>query len=428
MSNIRRPNPWPQTFFLSRPEREILYWWARGGGKTAGGIAFLSRWIDNPRYRALVLRHTFDDLQDWRDTALEIYTWLGATTSGKEIVFPSWAKIRCWFLKDQKSYWKYKGHEYQKILIEEITQIPSEELCVMLMWSNRSTVKGIRPQMIATTNPDWPWRLWVKRRFVDVIDPNTTYIWDNWLTRVYIPAKIQDNPVLMESDPEYLMYLKGIKDDQLRKARLEWDREAYDIKGWIYTAQIRQMRDEKRSCLMPYEPWLLVDTYWDLWVSDYTTIIFVQRYWKEVRIIDSYYNQGEWLEFYAQVLRDKKYSYGKHYAPHDIKVRELSTGKTRLDQAKEYWLHFEMVPPISIRDGINKARSIFAYCWFNSEKCKTLLEHLEIYRKERDETHQTFKNKPYHWPESHFADAFRYLAVSIDKEQKQYSEPIQVTY
>lgn len=98
--------------------------------------------MDNPKLRALVLRETYEDLVDWLDRAMEMYKHFGATKSGMpaQITFPSGAVIRLGHLKGQ-SYDKYKGHEYQKMIVEELTQIPSEEHYIKLLGSNRSTVK-----------------------------------------------------------------------------------------------------------------------------------------------------------------------------------------------------------------------------------------------------------------------------------------------
>jgi len=416
MSQIK-PNPWPQEKALASVAREILYWWARWWGKTFWWQLRLLYEIEKPEYRALVLRHTYKDLLERIDNATNLYKPLGAKVVGNPatITFPSWARIRTWHLKDSKSFEQYKWHQYDKILIEELTLIPSEDLYEKLLWSLRST-SDIQKQVFCTTNPDWVGRLRVKRRFVDITEPWEIYTDDNWLTRIFIPARVSDNPKLQEADPMYEKQLMSIKDDQLRKAWLEWDREAYDVKWWIYTSQIKQARDENRVTTVPYEKWLPVNTARDLGISDAMTIWFYQKVWKEIRIIDSYSNQWEWFGFYADVLNQRWYTYWQHYAPHDISVRELGTGKSRLDQAREYWINFSQVPNVWIRDWINTARKTFAYCYFDRIKCKTSLEHLEVYRKERDDKHQVFKNKPYHWPESHFADAFRYMCLSVEDE------------
>jgi len=138
---LRQPNPWPQTKVLSRIEKEILYWWARWGWKTDAWLARLLRWVENKDLRVLVLRETYDDLVDWIDRAMQLYENFGAVKSWLpvQIKFPSWATIRTGYLKWQ-SYDKYKWHEYQKMIIEEVTQIPWEESYEKLLWSLRSTV------------------------------------------------------------------------------------------------------------------------------------------------------------------------------------------------------------------------------------------------------------------------------------------------
>lgn len=414
---LRKPNAWPQTKVLSRTEKEILYWWARWWGKTDAGLARLLRWIDNKDLRVLVLRETYDDLVDWIDRAMQLYENFGAEKSWLpvQIKFPSGATIRTWYLKGQ-SYDKYKWHEYQKMIIEEVTQIPWEESYEKLLWSLRSTVDGLKPQIFLTTNPDGVGRLRVKRRFVDITTPWERYTDDKGNTRIYIPARVQDNPVLINKDPWYLQYLEWIRDDQLRKAWLEWDREAYDVKGAIYSSQIKQAREEGRICKVPVEKNLPIYTAWDLWINDYMSLVIFQVYWKECRVVDSYYNDGEPLDFYISRLRQANYKIEKHYLPHDANVMSRQTGKTDYDVLTGLWERCEILPRTSdLRTDINHTRQQFPYIWFDTERCRTLIEHLEIYRKERDEKHQVFKDRPYHWPESHYADAFRYMCSALDK-------------
>lgn len=144
---------------LETYEFETLYGGARGGGKTFAGILWLIKpdLIQNPKYRALVIRKNSDDLKDWIDRAREIYSSvnLGCNFAGNppEIRFPSGALIRLGHLKDDNAYTKYQGHEYQRILIEELTQIPEEKNYIQLISSCRTTVKGIDARVFATANP-----------------------------------------------------------------------------------------------------------------------------------------------------------------------------------------------------------------------------------------------------------------------------------
>ncbi len=149
------PHVGPQLEVLKRTEYEILFGGSRGGGKTDAGLAWLIRWNSIPHYRALVIRRNSDDLRDWVDRAQIFYGTCGGRVVGNppEIRFPSGAKIRTGHLKDDNAYTKYMGHEYHKMLIEELTQIDSELNYLKLIASCRSTDPKLKPQIFSTTNP-----------------------------------------------------------------------------------------------------------------------------------------------------------------------------------------------------------------------------------------------------------------------------------
>ncbi len=223
--------PFPkQEQALERPEYEVLYGGARGGGKTDAGLVSLTDYIDNPYYRGLVIRKNSDDLKDWLDRARRFYFSLGGTVVGNpaEIRFTTGAVIRTGHLKDDNAYTKYQGQEYQHILIEELTQIPTEKLYLQLIASCRTSRPELRPQVFATTNPGGIGHVWVKERFVDPAPPGTPFKDAiSRRTRIFIPAKVDDNPALMKADPDYVHTLEALKatDEELWKAwRLgDWD-------------------------------------------------------------------------------------------------------------------------------------------------------------------------------------------------------------
>ena len=168
---------------------------------------------------------------------------------------------------------------------------------------------------------------------------------------------------------------------------------------------------EERIKNVPYEPRLEVHTSWDLGMGDSTAIIWFQQFGNEYRIIDYYENQGEGIPHYVKIVREKDYIYGRHIAPHDIKVREMGTGKSRFEVARDLGLRFDICPNIQIDDGIEAARSIIPRCYFDEKKCTILVEALRQYRKDYDEKNKVYKNRPLHDWSSHGADAFRYLAL-----------------
>lgn len=225
-----RPHPGQQTFALSVPNaKELLYGGARGGGKTDAGMAWMLQPIDHPRYRGLVVRKNSDDLADWVDRAQMMYTRVGGRKVGNppEFHFPSGARFRTGHLKDENAYTKYQGHEYHRILTEELTQIPREEDYLKLISSCRSTQKGLVPRVFCTANPGGAGHAWVKKRWRT--SGRFKHLWNKVMqtkdgNRIYIPATIHDNPTLLQNDPAYLRYLESLP-EPLRTAWLmgDWD-------------------------------------------------------------------------------------------------------------------------------------------------------------------------------------------------------------
>jgi len=181
----------------------------------------------------LVIRKNADDLSDWRDRARRFYTGLGAEFVGHPgvIRFPSGAIIRMGHLKDDQAYTKYQGHEYQRILIEELTQIPDEKRYLQLIGSCRSVHQDIKPQIFTTTNPGGVGHAWVKKRWniATQKDWGKAFLADDTgRYRIFIPAKIDDNPTLMKNDPGYVKTLEGYKkvDNELYMA---WRWGSWDV-------------------------------------------------------------------------------------------------------------------------------------------------------------------------------------------------------
>lgn len=229
MQVLWKPHLGKQTFALKQRVFELLYGGARGGGKTDAGLAWLLIDINNPNYRGLVIRKNANDLTDWVDRARRMYTPLGGRFTGNptEIEFPSGAVIRTGHLKDENAYEKYQGHEYQRILIEELTHIPTENDYLKLISSCRSKHADLKPRVFATTNPGGKGHAWVKKRFIDTGMPMERFV--DPLTgrgRMYIPATLDDNPTILENDPGYIAFLAGLPDKNLRDA---WRYGKWDV-------------------------------------------------------------------------------------------------------------------------------------------------------------------------------------------------------
>ena len=196
------------------------------------------------------------------------------------------------------------------------------------------------------------------------------------------------------------------------------------VDGAYYATEMRDCRQTNRIATVPYDPAMPVTTAWDLGVGDSTAIWFAQFVGAEVRLIDYYECSGVGLDHYVQVLNSKGYVYGDHVLPHDVRVRELGTGKSRLETLGNLGVRpITIAPQLMIDDGIQASRSMLATCWFDKEKCSRGIDCLSQYRRDYDEKNQSFRGRPLHDWTSHAADAFRYLAVG-NKPKRDWGTPI----
>ena len=180
--------------------------------------------------------------------------------------------------------------------------------------------------------------------------------------------------------------------------------------GSIYAKALTKAEEDGRITKVPYDQSIKVSTFFDLGFADKTSIWFVQQKGSAFHVIDYFEDSGEGLEYYAQILDQKKYIYDTHFLPHDANVRELGTGVSRLETAQSLGMRTSIVPKLPIEDGINAVRMILGRCWFDHEKCKYGLDALRQYRWATTEKGE-IKNKPVHDWTSHAADSFRYFAV-----------------
>jgi len=184
------------------------------------------------------------------------------------------------------------------------------------------------------------------------------------------------------------------------------------ILGAYYGKEIKAAEAAGRICDVSHETSLPVYTAWDLGIGDSTAIWFFQVAGNEVRFIDHYESHNQPLAHYVAVCKAKPYKYADDWVPHDAKVRELGTGRTRVETLKELGCKPRLVPNHKIEDGINACRVNFTRFWFDEVKCRYGLEALRQYRSDYDDKLKTFKNTPKHDWCSHSADAFRYAAMA----------------
>jgi hypothetical protein len=227
----------------------------------------------------------------------------------------------------------------------------------------------------------------------------------------------------------------GVVDDtELKAARNEMGEDKYRqefecsfdaaVEGSYYGQILNELEDKKHMQEIPREELSRTFTAWDLGMGDSTSIWVAQLVGSEVRLIDYYENHGVGLDHYVKWIRDNDYIKAEHILPHDVRVRELGSGKSRLEMLEEAGLEIKIAPRMGLDDGIQAVRRLLPRCWFNVPRVQTGLNCLRNYRRDYDEKRKIFYERPLHDWSSHGSDSFRYLALGLDEGHSTWSKPI----
>jgi hypothetical protein len=238
----------PQEEFLRRVEFEAGYGGAKGGGKSDAINMGASEQTHHPKYHGIIFRRTYGELQDLIDRARAVYHQVGArwNEQKKRFTFPSGARITYAYCEDVGDEDRYLGREYTYMGFDQLEQM-TELQYTKLISCARTSVAGLRVMVRSSFNPGGVGHMFVRRRFVDLgpyqpyVDPETG------LSRVFIPARVYDNPILMRNDPGYVQRLLNIPDPALRRALLEGDFNVFAgqfFAEWRDELHVVEVRDE----------------------------------------------------------------------------------------------------------------------------------------------------------------------------------------
>ena len=395
--------------FHNRKERFAIIVAHRRFGKTVAAINDLIRScfeIDRPNVRVAYIAPYLSQAKAvaW-DYALEFtrdIPEIKVNHSELRIDFLNGARFR---LFGADNYNAMRGLYFDAVVLDEMADFPASA------WSNviRPALADRRGSATFISTPKGKnefWELWHEAQD----DPN-------WFTAM---LKASDTSIL---DQEELDEARRTMGDDRYEQEFECSFEAA-IQGAFYAKEMKEATEDGRITRVPYDRAASVITAWDLGIGDSTAIWFAQYVAQEIRIIDYYENSGVGLDHYAKVLLDKEYHYEQHILPHDVQVKELGTGKSRLETLDALGIrNIQIAPKLAVEDGIQAARTMIPKCWFDADNCTRGIEALRQYRRDFDEKLKTWRGRPLHDWTSHGADAFRYLAVGY-RSQSDWGEPI----
>jgi len=230
----------------------------------------------------------------------------------------------------------------------------------------------------------------------------------------------------------------GVVDDlELKAAKSEMGEDKYRqefecsfdaaVEGSYFGQILNELEEKKHMQEIPREELSRTFTAWDLGMGDSTSIWVAQLVGTEVRLIDYYENHGVGLDHYVKWIKDNDYLKAEHILPHDVRVRELGTGKSRMEMLEESGLEVKIAPRMGLDDGIQAVRRLLPRCWFNVPQVQNGLNCLRNYRRDYDEKRKIFYERPLHDWSSHGSDSFRYLALGLDEGHSTWSKPINQT-
>jgi len=212
--------------------------------------------------------------------------------------------------------------------------------------------------------------------------------------------------------------------DELRDAKAQMTEEAYAteyecsfdaaVPGAYYAKQIGEAYDQGRVGRHPIDQAFPVNLAADLGYTDSCSWWGWQETYDGLRVVDFYEADNQPIQHYIDWIKNRPYLVNPKgiFLPHDARAKSLQTGKSIIEQFLQQGIRPNLVPEMSLQDGIEAARLTLPRCWFDEEACYDGIDHLRAYMREFDEKTQTFRSKPRHDQHSHAADAFRYLALA----------------
>lgn len=379
-----------QLQFIQADADEVLFGGAAGGGKSYGqlidALLFALKYAGS---KQLILRNTFPELQ--RSLVLvsvTLYPTEVASYNQSRYVwqFVNGSRIEFGYLESDKDVQKYQSAEYDVIRFDELTHFTEFQYTYMI-----SRVRGANDfpkQVKSSTNPGNRGHAWVKARFIDPMPPETVYTDANGRTRIFIPARVQDNKFLIDADPDYIKRLDQLPEDQRRALRDgDWDtfegqyfpefnRDIHVIEPFEIPAHWRRYRaiDYGLDMLACY--WIAVD-------SQNKSYVYKELYQDNLIISDAA----------KAILRvngnDNIYS---TFAPPDLWNRRQETGKSAADLFRENgvlltkvsndrvqgWYNLkEWLKPYEDEQGILTAKLVIFKNCINLIRCIPQLQHDE---------------------------------------------------
>lgn len=215
-----------------------------------------------------------------------------------------------------------------------------------------------------------------------------------------------------------------IHPEELRDAKAQMTEDAFLVEyecsfdaavpGAYFAKQIGEAYTDGRIGKYAVDPAFPVNLVADLGFTDSCSWWGWQETRDGIRIVDFMEDDNQPIQHYIDWVKSRPYLVNPKgvFLPHDARAKSLQTGKSIIEQFLANGIRPNLVPEMSLQDGIEAARMIIPHCYFDEQATYEGVEHLRAYMREWDEKTQTYRNRPKHDQHSHASDSFRYLALA----------------
>lgn len=233
------PQPGPQMKLLRSTADIVFMGGAAGGGKSYGLLMDAARNIGIPNYGATIYRRVRPLLYQtgslW-DQATELYGGMGAHPyDNSEYRFPRRARVKFDSLPHESDKTRMKGAQMPYVGFDQIEEFEESQFWYAV--SRMRTTLPVSPKLRCTCNPQPGWLAELLAWWIDndgfarkdradmwrwFIRDGDEIIWETWredfpasdrddaLSIQFIPATLDDNPILMRQSPRYMARLKAL--------------------------------------------------------------------------------------------------------------------------------------------------------------------------------------------------------------------------
>ena len=252
---------------------EGFYGGAAGGGKSEVLLMdpITKGFTNYAGFHGIIFRRSFRQLDESLiPRAKLMYGWTGGEAMGakyndqkKEFRFPSGATIRFSYLETDDHAHDHQTAEYNYAAFDELTHF-TEYQYVYITTRVRSSDKRLPAYIRSASNPGGLGHTWVFHRFVKHAEGghvllNMELPNGKKSKLMFIPAKLTDNPNLMEGDPDYINRLNLLPENE-RRALLYGDWHAYA--GQVFTEfRAKRLPNEPKEALHVIKPFD-IPTWW----------------------------------------------------------------------------------------------------------------------------------------------------------------------